>query len=273
MTLYKFNKLSEKLDELNYPKVTESRFEIVRKDLTEEELRGNVIFRNDGIYLTINGVEHKGYMYIKKPNIARYGNPRFHITNCPVIVEQRNNNNFNGHYFWHNSNTVNLTDRSTNVLHENVILSLCSKCRAIGGINNYNDIQGFFNLLDIQDRNTNFNAETDMYVYIKEWRQISTKFRIENEYTCTKCSIKIEHKLDQRYIQVHHINGNKLQNHRDNLECLCCLCHANVDQRHINNFQKKVSAAEIKSFVKKYKNELLALDNIYIIEYLRINII
>ena len=29
--LYKFEKLSEKLDNLNYPIVTESRFEIIRK--------------------------------------------------------------------------------------------------------------------------------------------------------------------------------------------------------------------------------------------------
>ena len=66
MILYDFKKLSLKLDFLNFPEVRESRFEIVRKDLSEEENRGNVTFKEDGIYLMINGIEHKGYMYIKK---------------------------------------------------------------------------------------------------------------------------------------------------------------------------------------------------------------
>jgi hypothetical protein len=264
-SLYSFKNLSDKLTELGYPSVTESRFEVVRKDLTEEELRGNVDFRTDGIYITINGIDHKGYMYIKRPDIARFGFPKFHITNCSVITEQRTMERFNGHYFWHNSNTVDLVDRNTAELHENVSLELCSRCRATAAITNYNDIQGFFDLLDIQDKHTNLSSELDLDGYVKEWRQISKKFRIENDFTCASCTIKIQARYDQRYIQVHHRNGNKLQNNRENLTCLCCLCHANIDEKHLQNFKKKrASAFEIVNFVKKYKAQLQDLNNPYV---------
>ncbi|MCC9063648.1 hypothetical protein [Flavobacterium piscisymbiosum] len=268
MKLYDFKKLSEKLDLLKYSKVTESRFEIVRKDFSEEERRGNITFKEDGIYLMINGIEHKGYMYIKKADVVRFGQPKFHITNCSVIQDQKNKGYFNGHYFWHNSNTVTIEDRNTHEMYENININLCSRCSDQANIENYRSTQGFFDLLDIQDNDPINNAELDMFGYVKDWRQISKKFRIENEFTCDICTIKIENRVDQRFIQVHHRNGNKLINKRDNLQCLCTLCHSNIDEIHIANFQKKRSIREIETFVEKYKEELISINNPYIEDYL-----
>jgi hypothetical protein len=268
MKLYDFTNLSEKLDRLNYPKVLTSRFEIVRKDLSEEENRGNITFKEDGIYLMINGIEHKGYMYIKKPDIVQFGHPKFHITNCSVIQDQKNRGYFNGHYYWHNSNTVTVQDRNTNELFENIKLKLCARCREKANIEEYRNTQGFFDLLDIQIEQPENDIEVDIFGYIKEWQQISKKFRIKNNFTCENCTIKIDNKFDQRFIQVHHRNGNKLNNVISNLQCLCTLCHANVDQRHNINFQKKNSIHEIKSFISKYKDELIRLKNPFIHNYL-----
>ncbi len=268
MKLYNFNKLSQKLNFLKYPEVNESRFEVVRKDLSEEEKRGNVTFKEDGVYLMIDGTEHKGYMYIKKADVIQYGQPKFHVTNCSVIQDQKNRDYFNGHYFWHNSNTVTIEDRNTHQLYENINLDLCSKCRELAKIEDYRNTQDFFNLLDIQDQKPQENVETDIFGYSKDWQQISRKFRIKNDFTCDKCKLKIENKFDQRFIQVHHINGNKLINKSDNLQCLCTLCHANIDNHHINNFSKKRSKAEIESFISKYKTELIKLKNPFIMKYL-----
>lgn len=272
MILYDFKKLSLKLDFLNFPEVRESRFEIVRKDLSEEENRGNVTFKEDGIYLNINGIEHKGYMYIKKADVVQYGQPKFHITNCSVIMDQKNRGYFNGHYFWHNSNTVTIEDRNTHQFFENINLNLCSRCREQANIDDYRNTQGFFDLLDIQDEEPQNNQELDMFGYVKEWQQISKKFRIENEFTCDNCTIKIENKLDQRFIQVHHRSGNKLINNRENLQCLCTLCHSNIDERHNVNFQKKRSIREIETFVEKYSDELIKIGNPYINKYIDRNV-
>jgi hypothetical protein len=269
MTLYNFSKLSEKLDSLNYPEVNESRFEIVRKDFSEEEKRGNITFKEDGIYLKINGVEHKGYMYIKVADIAQYDFPKFHISNCQTIIQQQNQNMFHGHYYWSNSNIVDVQQRGTSKIHENVILNLCGNCRNSARITDYKNTQGFFDLLDIQDNSPITNEELDMFGYVKEWQQISKKFRIENEFTCDNCTIKIENRIDQRYIQVHHRNGNKLNNKRENLQCLCTLCHSKIDERHILNFQKNRSIHEINSFIEKYKYDLIAINNPFINNYLK----
>lgn len=259
--LYNFKNLEEKLDTLNYPKVTESRFEVVRKDLSEEERRGNVVFKEDGVYIMINGLEHRGYMYMKSVDIGRYGFPKFHITTCQKIIEQRSSGRFERSYFWHNSNTVNLTDRTTGEIHENVQLELCSFCRNQSNINNFNNTKGFFNLLDIQEQTIANPEDVDIFGYVKDWRQISKKFRVENDYTCDSCNIKMEHNFDKRFIQVHHRNGNKLSNVRENLQCLCILCHANADEHHVGNFSNKKSVKEINAFIVKYREQLTMIEN------------
>lgn len=267
MKLYDFKKLSQKLDFLNFPEVTESRFEIVRKDFSEEEKKGNITFKEDGIYLKINGVEHKGYMYIKVADVEQYDFPKFHISNCQTITQQQRQNMFHGHYYWSNSNIVDVQQRGTTTIHKDVILNLCGNCRNAARITDYKNTQGFFDLLDIQDNGPINDAELDMFGYVKDWQQISKKFRIENEFTCDNCTIKIENKFDQRYIQVHHRNGNKLNNKRENLQCLCTLCHSNIDERHTINFQKKSSVHEIATFVEKYRELLIQIDNPYIKNY------
>lgn len=267
MKLYDFKKLSQKLDFLNFPEVKESRFEIVRKDFSEEEKKGNITFKEDGIYLKINGVEHKGYMYIKVADVEQYDFPKFHISNCQTIIQQQKQKMFHGHYYWSNSNIVDVQQRGTSKIHTDVILNLCGNCRNAAKITDYKTTQGFFDLLDLQDISPINNAELDMFGYVKEWQQISKKFRIENEFTCDNCKIKIENKFDQRFIHVHHRNGNKLNNRRENLQCLCTLCHSNINEKHTVNFQKKRSIHEIEAFVQKYKKELINIGNLYINKY------
>jgi hypothetical protein len=271
MELYNFKKLSQKLNFLNFPEVTESRFEVVRKDFSEEEKKGNITFKDDGIYLKINGVEHKGYMYIKVADVKQYDFPKFHISNCQIITQQQSQNRFHGHYYWSNSNIVDVQQRGTSKIYKDEILQLCAYCRNAARITDYKNTQGFFDLLDLQDNGPVSDAELDMFGYVKEWQQISKKFRIENEFTCDNCTIKIAIRTDQRFIQVHHRNGNKLINSRDNLQCLCTLCHANIDDRHIKNFQKKRSVQEISTFVSKYKDELIELGNPFIKKYFNRN--
>jgi hypothetical protein len=264
--LYLFIKLSQKLTALGYPEVSDTGFRVIKRDLSQEELAGNVEFREDGIYLTADGQEYKGYMYLKFPNVYRFGMPKFHITNCQTVLEQRISGRFSGRYFWHNSNTVNIEDRTSGQVHENVNLTLCNYCRNQALVGEYSDTQGFFSLLDDKDQeDINQEYEVDIFGYTLDWQKISYKFRKEKEFTCENCGIQIEEIIDRRFIHVHHKSGNKLNNRRTNLECLCVLCHAHKDPHHERNFGKGRMQAFVTSFVVKYRKKLIELKNEFLI--------
>ena len=238
--LYTFNKLADKLTQLGYPEATESGFRVIKRDLTQEEKAGNVDFRHDGVYLKVDGQEYKGYMYLKYADISRFGLPKFHITTCQTILEQRASGRFDGRYFWHNSNTVSIENRANGKIHENVNLGLCNYCRNQSSISEYLNTEGFFNLLDKQEQeDINKEYEVDIFGYTTDWQKISREYRLEKDYTCEQCGIIIEIPGDRRYLHVHHKNGNKLINKRSNLECLCVLCHSHKDKTHEHNFERK----------------------------------
>lgn len=265
--LYSFLNLARKLTQLGYPESAETGFRVIKRDLTQEERAGNIEFKDDGIYLTSDGQEYKGYMYIKQPFIVNFGYrfPKFHITNCEVIQEQKMKGKFSNRYYWHNSNVVDLTDTQTGELFSQVSLELCSKCKFQTGAFEYSDTQGFFGLLDKQEQDEiTQEYQVDIRGYTLDWEQISREFRKEKEYTCENCGIRMEVVSDRRFIHVHHKNGNKLINKRTNLECLCILCHAYKDELHERNFGKRSQQAEIKSFVSKYRDKLNSLNNGYI---------
>ena len=263
--LYIFSNLAQWLTQLGYPESTDTGFRIIRRDLTQEEQAGNIDFKEDSIYLKIDGQEYKGYMYLKYADINRYGLPKFHVTNCQTILEQRASGRFDGRYFWHNSSTVNIEDRNTGQIHENMALTLCSYCRNKSLITNYSDTQGFHNLLDQQEQtDINQEFEVDIFGYTLDWQQISREFRKEKEYICEHCTIRIDAPGDRRFIHVHHKSGNKLNNRRSNLECLCVLCHANKDANHQQNFERRRMQGEIRTFVSKYRSELNRIENPYV---------
>lgn len=263
--LYTFSNLAQRLSQLGYPEPLESGFRVIKRDLTQEEQAGNIEFRGDGIFLTIDGQEHKGYMYLKYPDVARYGFPKFHITNCQIVLGQRNRGQFDGRYFWHNSNTVTIEDRANGDVHENVNLNLCGYCRTQSSIREYSDTLGFFSFLDQQEQDDiNQEIEVDIFGYTLDWQHISREFRKEKEYTCESCGIKVEEPSDRRFIHVHHKSGNKLNNRRNNLECVCVLCHANKDSKHEQNFERRRMQADIRAFKEKYRVQLEELGNEYL---------
>ena len=263
--LYNFSNLARKLTQLGYPEPLESGFRVIKRDLTQEEQAGNIEFREDGIYLTIDGNEYRGYMYLKYPSVARYGFPKFHITNCQTVLDQRARGQFDGRYFWHNSKTVTIEDRTNGNIHENKNLSLCGYCRNQSSITEYADTQDFYSLLDQQEQeDINQEVSVDIFGYTLDWPQISREYRKEKKYTCENCGIKIDQPNDRRFIHVHHKSGNKLNNRRDNLESVCVLCHANKDATHEQNFGRRIMQASIRAFIKKYRDELEELRNEYL---------
>ena len=267
--LYKFENLAILLTQLGFPDVNQRGIQIIKRDLTQEEQAGNLDFRNDGIYLNLNGQEYKGYMYLKFADVARFGFPKFHITNCKTILEQRETGRFNDRYFWHNSRTVTIEDRANGHLYESVNLTLCGNCARQSSIDQYSNTEGFYSLLDQQEVNdVPMEIQLDMFGRPLNWDEISKEYKREKNYTCEKCGFggdMLETILDREFIHTDHIIAWELTNmKRNNLQCLCILCHSQKDDLHQLNFAKIGMKKRLFRFIERYKLKLRQIDNPYI---------
>lgn len=259
-------RLTDFLDRKGYPSVSPRGFVVIRKDLSTEDQAGNIKYRSDGIYLTSNGQEYKGYIYLKyKVHINKYGYPKFHITKCQKLKDEIARGVFIGRYYWHNSNTVSIEDRPSGQVHEDITLDLCGYCRSV---NTPDTTQEFYDELEeeYQDVQPNQNIELDIFGYVREWQQISQKYKEKKNYTCERCNIKMEG-VDKRYIHTDHRNGDKTRNVESNFECLCILCHCYKDELHIENFGKRRMKVELKTFINKFRNRLIENNNQHLKKY------
>ena len=267
--LYAFEKLATFLTRNGYPKAIQRGIQIIKRDLTQEEHAGNLDFKENGIYLKLNNEEYKGYMYLKYPNIAKFGIPKFHITNCKTILEQRTTGRFDGRYFWHNSKTVTIEDRENKQVHKDLNLTLCGNCERLSSIDKYKNTEGFFSLLDKQEiLETTKVIQLDMFGRPLDWDLVSKEYRKEQNYTCEKCGFggdMLESRKDREFIHTDHIVAWELANmRRNNLQCLCILCHSQKDDLHKANFSKPGMKKRIQRFLDKYRAKLIEIGNVYI---------
>lgn len=259
--MFAFEELDEFLDKLNFPKVEKPELFIEIKGIDFERAykAGSISFKDDGIYLEYNGVEYRGYMFIKEAWIERYNNyPRFHLTKCKTIEKFISNGRFEHRYEWSNANRNDLIDKTSGKEYKDEVLTYCKNCKdkIFGDIDNTND---FYESLD--KSNFQEDIKTDMNGYTSDWRRRSKFYRESKKFTCEKCSIQPKRKLHRNWWHTHHINGSKIDNEGYNLQCLCILCHSNVDARHIANFSRGNNHIQLKYFTKEYLEELKNLNH------------
>lgn len=275
MPLIKFDNAHLFLDSKGVSRLQEYENNVIvdRIDFTEQENAGKLEWREDGVYLNIKGNYQRGFMFNKDYRISDYGNPRFHLVECSVIERFKEQGILSRYYFWSNSKAVTITQRGTRIEYENELLNLCSKCSEIihqNHIEHIGSTNDFHNQLDLNDKKVenNENQETDIYDRPLNWRPISRAYKLEQNYTCEECNFggnDFYSNYDKRHIHTHHIKSNELQNtHRNNLKALCILCHYNQDDHHKSNFEKPRIKKELLSFVQKYKERLIEIENKYV---------
>ncbi len=75
---------------------------------------------------------------------------------------------------------------------------------------------------------------------------------VDRGHKCEKCNL--EYWLDEKIpIEVHHVDGDRTNNSYENLQLLCCNCHALTDNYRGKNIKTVKSNNPIKTKIKKEK--------------------
>ena len=239
-------------------------YRIVRPaDVVFKNGRGNVEFvdnqGNLGIFIKdSNNHFHQVFMYKRDYRLFKYGKPRYHLCNCETIQEFISSGGFKQHYRYANTQQVEVLNMDNGNIEETIDnLPLCKYCASIMSQQYHNTSMTSNQFVEILkeagEATEQEETEVDIFGYVKNWPQISEAKRAFENYTCEQCGYQAKNTFDRRFIQVHHIDGNKLNNNKENLKCLCIRCHANVDQRHKQNFSRGANADMLSEFVTNIK--------------------
>jgi hypothetical protein len=262
--LYTFTRMHNLLTEWGFPeKNSMGGYRLIKGiDFEKAFKEGSISFEEDGIYLELDGKKYKGYMFIKYPYIERHKSfPKFHVVKCQTIQGFIAEGRFKVRYEWANTNKVDLIDFDSKNIYKDQELQLCHNCQQ-KILDDIRTTEEFYALLDTSEIEK--DIEVDIRGYVKNFHQISKAFRQSVDFTCESCGIKPKNNIDKLHWHVHHKDGNKINNKIDNLQCLCELCHANTDDHHKQNFQKKKMNISLNNFIRKYQTELIACKNPYI---------
>ena len=256
MELYKFERLKRLVDEVAPSEAQiKQRYLVVKgENFTSLYRQGKTSFNTDGIFVEINGISFRRYIYMKKYRVKHYRRfPVFHIIACSKVE-----NIGRGFYVSGSTPTVDVEDRDTGELHTNVKLKLCAYCRDeyLHRETPY-DTEVFFNSLEQIEEDKIDPADIRPDGYTWDWDIVSERFRKAKNYTCENCNIQITDHFDWHYIEVHHKNHNKSFNNSENLIALCSLCHCYQDDLHLENLNRRRKIQrKLDSFVEKYRAQL-----------------
>lgn len=215
---------------------------------------GEVEISDEGIYYInpVTGSKHQVFLYKKSVYLEYHGEktkPKMHIANCKAIQ------NFGKEQYRRaNTGTVLVWDKST---HQEVPVSdlpLCTYCRnMLFGQSVPTSSDDFESAMrEAAEKAKKDESEIDLKGYLWKWHKRSKQYREKMNYTCERCGFQATTMLSRQYLHVHHKDGNKLYNDDENLECLCIACHANVDNRHRENFSKGKNKKDLDDFKRKY---------------------
>lgn len=85
-----------------------------------------------------------------------------------------------------------------------------------------------FKLGRLQKKHFRTSRSAPVNLYNENFSSVSKALRSEVNYDCEECSINLSKPGHQRFLHVHHIDGDKSNDNRTNLKALCIECHSNM---------------------------------------------
>jgi hypothetical protein len=177
--------------------------------------------------------------------------PRFHVSDCRTLQQQREQNRF-GHYVVATRDDgffqVNLIRRGRQITPQHMRLDVCQNCldklrfdgfslnasrRSRRMIVSRFTIPRFFeefprSLISFRPVHAAETAPTNTYPV--DFEIVSERLKAQHGWKCESCSRDLSRPPDRKYLHVHHRNGMKNDNHDGNLKVLCLGCHAKEPQ-------------------------------------------
>jgi hypothetical protein len=209
----------------------------------------NYLRTDNGVFWQENNKLHRTFLYLKSSKVATYSLPKRHYFVCEKVRE-------NLPYVMSNQDQVNVRCSETYKHYHDIQLDICGYCRSIfkektSMILTGSSFEEF--ILGMEEAEATRTKTTGRDGYVTNWHEISTAYRKTQGYTCEKCTLKIEQIEHQHFMHAHHINHDKRNNQRVNLQCLCIRCHSQVDELHRRNFAKPHQQRFIKEFNALYQ--------------------
>ncbi len=262
--------MGAELKEWQYGK-TWKKFDI--EELRRKLAEGIVITNLDEVIPADDGtLEYKGQkviLYIRDQGSSGYQGKRsrytFHVANCTTLHEMNRKGRYERYVVATRKDGKFIVNRfDWDELVEKEVeceLPVCRNCLRRLKYQNYNYESRFrqkqivenFDLVDFFDeypsRITRLPKHTDktapLGTYSSDWGTISSRYRESVNWTCERCGVNL--KDHKSFLQVHHLNGVKSDNDRQNFQALCIRCHAQKpDHEHLRNSPDFIKYAQMR---------------------------
>lgn len=218
-----------------------------------------LLYKNQRVFVYIRDVHPKG---------AEIRWPKFHVSSCLTLEEMWRKKRKDRYVLYRGESGC----FSINVIKGNDFdnyqkkLDVCRNCMTNINWENYcdakkdkrNEIVSMFSITDffkvypksLISVEPKYDADTaPLNVYTEDWDEISDKVRQAGQNRCFDCSIELANE-HRKYLHVHHIDGQRNNNSKENLKVLCIGCHANEpDHGHMKR------SKDYKEFVHLFRRD------------------
>ncbi|MDH2999146.1 hypothetical protein A1D22_04620 [Pasteurellaceae bacterium LFhippo2] len=159
---------------------------------------------------------------------------KYHLTDCKTLEDMRKKGRFARYHATNNREGIFHIVGSEGQ-ETDVELSVCKNCLTQLNYQNYSQnrssvfnrftLDEFFKYYETYFRKMPDRNGQDKAGYSADWQSISSNYRESVNFKCEECGVNLNN--HRSLLDVHHKDGVKQHNNRNNLKAVCKLCHRN----------------------------------------------